>query len=342
VEIARALAGDPSLLLLDEPAAGLSMSELDGLRALIQEIADLGATIVIVEHHLDLVASLATTVSVLERGRVIASGPADEVFADAHVLDAYMAADPSFRESSRVSPEAPLLEVNGLSSGYGRLPVLREVSLTARAGEIVALVGGNGAGKSTLLKTLSGLLPMTAGSIVWEGVEIGGRKPGAIVDLGLLHVAEGRRLFRGQSVENNLDLGVYGSRLSRDAERRRLDEVLGMFPMLAERRGVLAGALSGGQQQMLAIAQALMRTPRLLMLDEPSLGLAPIVVDQVFELLLRLRDQGCAVLLVEQLVERALEVAEHAVILQNGRVVASGKAADLRGGAELARAYLTG
>jgi len=241
-----------------------------------------------------------------------------------------------------VSPEAPLLEVNGLSSGYGRLPVLREVSLTARAGEIVALVGGNGAGKSTLLKTLSGLLPMTAGSIVWEGVEIGGRKPGAIVDLGLLHVAEGRRLFRGQSVENNLDLGVYGSRLSRDAERRRLDEVLGMFPMLAERRGVLAGALSGGQQQMLAIAQALMRTPRLLMLDEPSLGLAPIVVDQVFELLLRLRDQGCAVLLIEQLVERALEVAEHAVILQNGRVVASGKAADLRGGAELARAYLTG
>lgn len=239
-------------------------------------------------------------------------------------------------------PSRSLLEVRALSSGYGRVPVLRAVDMSVKAGQIVALVGSNGAGKSTLLKTISGLLPKTAGSVEWDGVEIGHRKPRAIVDLGLLHVAEGRRLFRTQSVESNLDLGFYGAGLDREAEKRRLDEVLGMFPMLAERRKVAAGSLSGGQQQMLAIAQALMRTPRLIVLDEPSLGLAPIVVDQVFELLLRLRDEGCAVLLVEQLVERALEIADYAFVLQNGRMVGSGRAEDVRQSDVLALAYLTG
>jgi branched-chain amino acid transport system ATP-binding protein len=238
-------------------------------------------------------------------------------------------------------PARTLLEVTGLSSGYGRVPVLRAVDISVQAGQIVALVGSNGAGKSTLLKTISGLLPKTAGSVEWDGAEIGRRKPRAIVDLGLLHVAEGRRLFRSQSVESNLDLGLYGAGLGREAQKRRLDEVLGMFPMLADRRQTLAGALSGGQQQMLAIAQALLRTPRLIMLDEPSLGLAPMIVDQVFDLLLRLRSEGCAVLLVEQLVERALEIADYAFVLQNGRMVGSGRAADIRESDVLAKAYLT-
>ena len=239
-------------------------------------------------------------------------------------------------------PSHYLLEVKGLSSGYGRVPVLRAVDMSVKAGQIVALVGSNGAGKSTLLKTISGLIPKTEGSVEWDGVEISHRKPRAIVNLGLLHVAEGRRLFRSQSVESNLDLGFYGAGLDREAEMRRFDEVLGMFPMLAERRRLPAGSLSGGQQQMLAIAQALMRTPRLIVLDEPSLGLAPIIVDQVFELLLRLRGEGCAVLLVEQLVERALEIADHAFVLQNGRMVGSGRAEDVRQSEVLAQAYLTG
>jgi branched-chain amino acid transport system ATP-binding protein len=236
----------------------------------------------------------------------------------------------------------PLLEVKGLSSGYGNVPVLREVNLAMRPAEIVALVGSNGAGKSTLLKAISGLLPTTTGSITWDGVEIAGYKPGEIVSLGLLHVAEGRRLFREQSVEHNLDLGFYGAGLGRHAERRRLEEVLTMFPILADKRKALAGALSGGQQQMLAIAQAVMRAPRLLMLDEPSLGLAPIVVDQVFDFLVRLRDSGCAVLLVEQLVERAMEIAGHAFVLQEGRIVGSGPAADLMKSAIVTRAYMAG
>lgn len=238
-------------------------------------------------------------------------------------------------------PSRFLLDVKGLSSGYGRVPVLRAVDISVKAGQIVALVGSNGAGKSTLLKTISGLLLKTEGSVEWDGAEISHRKPRAIVDLGLLHVAEGRRLFRSQSVESNLDLGLYGAGLDREAEKRRLDEVLGMFPMLAERRRVPAGSLSGGQQQMLAIAQALMRTPRLIMLDEPSLGLAPIIVDQVFDLLLRLRSEGCAVLLVEQLVERALEIADYAFILQNGRIVGSGRTRDVQASNVLAQAYLT-
>jgi branched-chain amino acid transport system ATP-binding protein len=235
-----------------------------------------------------------------------------------------------------------LLEVKGLSSGYGSLPVLRQIDLVVRSAQIVALVGSNGAGKSTLLKAISGLLPMTTGSVLWNGTEIVAHAPSKILNLGLLHVAEGRRLFREQSVEHNLDLGFYGSGLTREAERRRLEEVLTMFPVLADKRRALAGALSGGQQQMLAIAQALMRSPRLIMLDEPSLGLAPIVVDQVFELLIRLRESGCAVLLVEQLVERAMEIASEAFVLQEGRIVASGSTTDLMNSAIVTQAYMAG
>jgi branched-chain amino acid transport system ATP-binding protein len=239
-------------------------------------------------------------------------------------------------------PLRPLLEVKGLSSGYGTVPVLREVNLVVKPAQIVALVGSNAAGKSTLLKAISGLLPTTTGSIIWDGTEIAHCTPSQIVGLGLLHVAEGRRLFREQSVEHNLDLGFYGSGLTRRAERRRLEEVLTMFPALADKRHALAGALSGGQQQILAIAQALLRTPRLIMLDEPSLGLAPVIVDQVFDLLTRLRDSGCAILLVEQLVERAMEIASEAFVLQEGRIVASGSPTDLMNSMIVTQAYMAG
>jgi len=235
---------------------------------------------------------------------------------------------------------APLLEVRDLVSGYGHVRILEGVSLEVHDRQIVTILGGNGAGKSTLLKTLSGLLVVESGSIRFDGKSLVGQRPGQIVDAGLCHVAEGRRLFRTQSVMSNLELGLYGTRLGRAEEKRRLDEVLGTFPMLAERPNIAAGALSGGQQQMLAIAQALLRTPRLLMLDEPSLGLAPIIVDQVMEVILRLRDQGVAIVLVEQLVERALEVADIAYVLRSGRILGSGRPADLQGGDLIKHAYL--
>lgn len=234
---------------------------------------------------------------------------------------------------------APILVVQGLHSGYGQVGVLEGIDLQATPGRITAVVGSNGAGKSTLLRTISGLLAPTAGSIVFDGAGIGGLPPQQIVARGLLHVAEGRRLFRRQSVNDNLELGLYGAGLTREQERARFDEVYGMFPILAEKRDLDAGGLSGGQQQMLAIGRALMRSPKLLMLDEPSLGLAPVIVDQVLETLVALRATGCALILVEQLVERALEIADTCYVMQNGVVIGSGTADEVAAGGLIERAY---
>ncbi len=230
----------------------------------------------------------------------------------------------------------PLLEIKDLDVSYGRVGVLNQVSLSVPRNAIVVLLGGNGAGKTTLLKAISGLLRPGAGSVRFDGAEIANLAPREIVRAGLLHVAEGRALFRMQS------LGLYGARLARAEERSRYERVFSLFPVLRERRSSLAGALSGGQQQMLAIAQALMREPKLLMLDEPSLGLAPIIVDQVLEVVQKLRQDGTTILLVEQMVERALEVADYGYVLQTGRISGEGVPATLAAGDAIHRAYLGG
>lgn len=232
-----------------------------------------------------------------------------------------------------------LIEIDGLSAGYGRVPVLDRVALSADAGRIVAIVGSNGAGKSTLLKTVSGLLTRVSGTICFDGVDIGSFAPDRIVARGLLHVAEGRRLFRSQTVGENLDLGLYGAGLTRAEEAERLAGVHALFPILREKSSISAGSLSGGQQQMLAIGQALMRSPKMLMLDEPSLGLAPIVVDEVFDVLITLRSRGVGIILVEQLVERALDIADHVYVMTNGRITGDGPAADMRGSDMVRNAY---
>lgn len=232
-----------------------------------------------------------------------------------------------------------LIEIDGLSAGYGRVPVLDHVALSADAGRIVAIVGSNGAGKSTLLKTISGLLTRVSGTICFDGVDIGSFAPDRIVARGLLHVAEGRRLFRSQTVGENLDLGLYGAGLTRAEEAERLAGVHALFPILSEKSSISAGSLSGGQQQMLAIGQALMRSPKMLMLDEPSLGLAPIVVDEVFDVLITLRSRGVGIILVEQLVERALDIADHVYVMTNGRITGDGPAADMRGSEMVRNAY---
>jgi len=233
-----------------------------------------------------------------------------------------------------------LLQVDAIDVGYGHVGVLEDVSLAVEQGSIVALVGSNGAGKSTLLRAISGLLRPRRGRIVFAGTDLAGAAPNRVVDAGILHVAEGRRLFRQQSVDDNLELGLYGVRIGRGDATARYARVFELFPVLAERRRSRAGVLSGGQQQMLAIAQALMREPRLLMLDEPSLGLAPIIVDQVLEVLLRLRDGGTTILLVEQMVERALEIADFGFVLQNGRLIGQGPAAELARSDVVTSAYV--
>jgi branched-chain amino acid transport system ATP-binding protein len=233
-----------------------------------------------------------------------------------------------------------LLAARRLDAGYGHVRVLEKVSLDVAAGRIVALVGRNGAGKSTLLRTLSGIIRPTAGEIRFDGRDIAGARPNAIVAAGLLHVAEGRRLFRRQSVADNIELGRYGLRLTEAQRRLRIERIHELFPVLGEKRELAAGELSGGQQQMLAIAQAMMREPKLLMLDEPSLGLAPVLVDQVLDAILALRGEGAAILLVEQMVERALEVADDAYVLQNGRVIANGPSREIASSEALHAAYM--
>ncbi len=232
----------------------------------------------------------------------------------------------------------PLLEVNGLASGYGPIGILREITLSVRAGEIVALLGSNGAGKSTLIRTLCGLLTPSAGSICWLGRDIAGASSQSIVAAGLVQVPEGRRIFPNLSVQDNLLLGSY--RRGRAARQANLAAVIERFPRLGERVRQAAGTLSGGEQQMLAIARALMAEPRLLILDEPSLGLSPKMVDTLFELISQLHRQGLAILLVEQHVAQSLALATRAYVLENGAMAFSGTPAQLLASDQLRRAYL--
>jgi branched-chain amino acid transport system ATP-binding protein len=217
-----------------------------------------------------------------------------------------------------ISAPEPLLEITGLSSGYGKIGVLRGIDLRVGAGEAVALLGPNGAGKTTLLRAISGLLPRS-GDIRFAGKDMTGASPRDTVQAGLVHVVEGHRVFTQLSVFDNLLLAGYG--MKRDERAAQVDEALAFFPEIAEKRQDRAGTLSGGQQQMLAVAQGLVRRPRLLMLDEPSAGLSPVLVDRVLAAVARLREAGTAVLLVEQLIEKALAVADRVYALARGAIV---------------------
>ena len=233
---------------------------------------------------------------------------------------------------------AALLEVRDLRAGYGPVEVLRGVSLAVGAGEIVALLGSNGAGKSTLNNNVSGIFRPTAGTVCFDGTDIAGTASAAIVAAGLIQVPEGRRVFPNLSVRENLELGSY--RRARPRRRQNLDKVVATFPRLSERFMQKAGTLSGGEQQMLAIGRALMAEPRLLILDEPSLGLSPLLVDEMFALIGRLNHDGLAILLVEQNVAQSLDIAHRAYVLENGRIAHQGAAADLMNDPGVKRAYL--
>jgi branched-chain amino acid transport system ATP-binding protein len=235
-------------------------------------------------------------------------------------------------------PSSALLAIEGLHAGYGETQVLRGVDLAVNDGEIVAVLGSNGVGKSTLNRTISGIVRAHAGTIRFDGGRIERETPRSIVARGLIHVPEGRRIFPNLTVRENLDLGSYARAGRRRAQNR--ERVFAIFPRLRERHTQIAGTLSGGEQQMLAIGRGLMAEPRLIILDEPSLGLSPLLVEELFALIRRIHAEGVSIMLVEQNVMQSLEVANRAYILAEGQFVMSGAAGDIASDPELKRAYL--
>jgi branched-chain amino acid transport system ATP-binding protein len=234
-----------------------------------------------------------------------------------------------------------MLEIRDMVCGYGQISALKGVTLSVKAGQLVALIGANGAGKSTTLRAISGLVPARSGSIIFAGEDITGVGPQRVLTKGIAHCPEGRRVFPHMTVAENLDMGAYLRSDMSDVAADR-DRIYGEFPRLAERRKQAAGTLSGGEQQMLAIGRALMSRPRLVMFDEPSLGLAPNIVERTFAIIRSIRDAGTTVLLVEQNAFAALDMCDHAYLLESGRIVLSGAGAELIENEHVRRAYLGG
>jgi branched-chain amino acid transport system ATP-binding protein len=353
LELARQLALGPRLLLLDEIGAGLTGSELARLADFLTEIRELGLTLVIIEHVLHFVMDLADRVAVMDMGRVRAVGPPEEIARDPLVIDAYLGERQernSPENRPRVSVTAPdagkgeeagdvLVRATDLWASYGMVRALNGVGLEVRAGQAVAVLGPNGAGKSTLCKALLGLVPLQSGTVEVDGEDIT-RWPTErrVRESRLVLCPEGRHVFAAQTVLENLKLGRVASRGARDD---RLDMVLDLFPELETRTGQLAGTLSGGEQQMLAIARALMSNPRVLIVDELSLGLTPAVGMRIYERLHRMLERGLTLLLVEQYISEVLATASSVYLLERGTVIFGGDPWDI-GEEDLANVYLRG
>ena len=374
LEIARALALRPRALVLDEPAAGMNAAEKSGLADLITGLAHqqhLG--LLLIEHDIRFVTKVCRDVVVLDFGRCIARGTPERVAEAPAVAAAYIGTGSTGgaragRNGHRLAvisepgtaaprcggatPPSALLSVDGLHVAYGAIAAVRGVTLSLRDGEVVALLGANGAGKSTLLRTLSGLKRPTAGAARFDGLDLGRASPSAIVRRGLVQVPEGREILSRLTVRENLALGAWprrpdspGPRI-RAVRRRRgelaaeVEGLLTRFPLLAQRADTPAGALSGGEQQILAIARALLAGPRLLMLDEPSLGLAPTLAAEVFDLVGEIAAEGVTVLLVEQNASAALDLADRAYVIEGGQIQKEGAATSLRRDPDVRAAYL--
>jgi branched-chain amino acid transport system ATP-binding protein len=352
LEIARALMLKPRLLLLDEPAAGMNSAESEVLKKQIQDLRDrFGLTVVLVEHNMQVVMNVCETIHVMDRGETIAHGKPDEVKSHPKVLEAYLGkgsqerttVDTSYRNGASkdtgASTNEPLLVVENLEVAYGGIKAVKGISLEVRRGELVAMIGANGAGKTSTLKSIARLLPMKGGRIVFDGVDVATVPPHQLTRMGMALSREGRAIFPNLTGRENLDLGAYtvadGAQIT-----KRVDEAVALFPRLGERMKQLGGTLSGGEQQMLAIARALMSGPKLLMLDEPSLGIAPVLVDQIFEGIEKIRQRGTTILLVEQNTRRALGAAQRAYVLVTGNIVLSGDANELADDDRVKGAYL--
>ena len=342
VEIARALASRPAVLLLDEPAAGLSRSDTDQLAALFRQLAGFNIAVMLVEHDMTLVMGVSDQLLVLDAGKPIAWGEPDEVRQLPHVIAAYLGGTeyqaPPRAEQWDGSRDARLF-IKDLVLDYGAAPVVDRVNLVVNPGELIAILGANGAGKSSILQCLAGLHPATSGSILLDNESIHHSDAASIAARGLALVPEGRQMFPQLTVRDNLMLGAYArtDKVDVDAE---IEAILQRFPRLRDRIDTPTGLLSGGEQQMVAVGRGLMAKPRILLLDEPSLGLSPAMIGELYDALAALRDEGVTLLLVDQMANLALQVADRAYVLETGRIVKSGSAEALRGDRELEAAYL--
>jgi branched-chain amino acid transport system ATP-binding protein len=336
LEIARALGTRPSVLLLDEPAAGLDDADTVKLGSLLRRLARAGLAIVLVEHDMALVMSISDEIVVLDAGRRIAAGPPAVVRADPAVKAAYLGSHSVARAPAARPAGDRVLDVQTLSAGYGPLAVLDRIGLQVGRGETIAVLGPNGAGKSTLMKALSGLLRPVTGSIGFGGTELAGLAAHLVARAGLILVPEGRQVFPHLTVAENLRLGATRRR---DFTPTEIEPMLERFPRLRPRLHTAAGLLSGGEQQMLAVARGLLARPEILLLDEPSLGLAPAVAAELFGQFAKLRDEGMTLLIVDQMADHVLAIADRGYVLGGGRVLAQGCAAELRD-TKLDEAYL--
>ena len=340
VEVARALALKPRVLMLDEPAAGLGPADTEKLGILLRKIAAAGIAVVLIEHDMSLVMTISDHVVVLDAGMRLAAGDVETVRRDPAVIKAYLG-EGVFEAKPRTSGWTPrrdfVLAAQKLGAGYGAAQVLAAVDVEINSGELVAVLGANGAGKSTLMRALAGLLRPVTGQILFAGSEVMLLSAHQLALRGLVLVPEGRQVFPEFSVIDNIALGAY-TRCDFDA--REIETMLERFPSLARRKHSRAGLLSGGEQQMLAIARGLIAQPKVLLLDEPSLGLAPALINELFGVLTGLRDQGITILLVDQMAALALAVADRGYVIEAGRIVHRGSAAEIRDNPALERAYL--
>ena len=347
LEVARALALRPRLLLLDEVAAGLVGPEIDAITHLIASVQASGVTIVLVEHVQAVIQQLAERVMVLEWGLKIAEGTPKEIAEHPEVIAVYFGtaqAEPVARQRELPSLQQavntpPLLHLEQVNVNYGKLRALRAVDFEVRAGEIVAVLGANGAGKTTLTQAICGLVPTSGGRVWFNDGEITKYPAYRRARLGVALCHEGRRLFKELTVRENIELGATYASHSPTPLADRMTKMYELFPTLKERAGTLAGKLSGGQQQMVAIARALVAEPKVLLLDELSLGLAPQIVDQLFAALPQILLWGVSIVLIEQNIHRSLSIADRVYILERGHISFSGTPTELEHDETLHRAY---